>query len=101
MDVCPVVLLNDLSRSVVAFDQSSTLLAAIKMGAKSWLVAAIVPGIERQPLKKVEPSAATVLQLLERWRREALKAGRRIPRIVVSPGRSPRAHQWSPQGSRA
>jgi transposase len=84
MEVCPVVLLNDLSRSVVAFDQSSALVAVIEMGAKSWLVAATVPGIERQPMKKVEPEAATVLQLLERWRREALKAGRRISRIVVA-----------------
>jgi len=54
------------------------------MGAKSWLVAAIVPGIERQPMKKVEPAAATVLQLLERWQQEAMKAGRRISRIVVA-----------------
>jgi transposase len=75
---------NDLSRSVVAFEQSSTLIAVIEMGAKSWLVAASVPGIERQPLKKVEPDAAAVLRLIERWRSEAIEAGRTIARIVVA-----------------
>jgi transposase len=81
---CPVVLANDLSRSVTPFDQSSTLVAVIEMSANSWLVAATVPGIERQPMKKLKPDAPTVLKLLERWRMEALKAGRRIYRIVVA-----------------
>lgn len=75
---------NDLSRSVVAFEQSTTLVAVIEMGANSWLVAATVPGIERQPLKKLEPDAPTLMQLLERWRSEAIKAGRTIARIVVA-----------------
>ena len=46
----PVVQANDLSRSIVAFEQSSTLVVVIEMGARSWLVAASVPGVERQPL---------------------------------------------------
>ena len=75
---------NDLSRSVVPFEQSSTLIAVIEMGAKSRLVAASVPGIERQPLKKLEPDAAAVLRLIERWRSEAIEAGRTIARIVVA-----------------
>lgn len=79
-----MVLANDLSRSVTPFDQSSTLVAVIEMSANSWLVAATVPGIERQPMKKLKPDAPTVLKLLERWRMEALKAGRRIYRIVVA-----------------
>ena len=79
-----MVLANDLSRSVTAFDQSSTLVAVIEMSANSWLVAATVPGIERQPMKKLKPDAPAVLKLLERWRMEALKAGRRISRMVVA-----------------
>ena len=79
-----MALVNDLSRSVIAFDQSSTLVAVVEMGANSWLVAATVPGIERQPLKKLEPDALTLLRLIERWRSEALKAGRTIARMVVA-----------------
>jgi transposase len=75
---------NDLSRSVVSFEQSTTLVVVIEMGARSWLVAGTVPGVERQPLKKLEPDAATVLELIERWRGEAVKAGQTISRVVLA-----------------
>jgi hypothetical protein len=38
-----------LSRSLVALDQNSTIIAAIEMSQSSWLVAGVLPGIERQP----------------------------------------------------
>ena len=44
---------NDFSRSLVTLEQDSTLIAVIEMGQSSWLVAGIVPGIERQSLKKL------------------------------------------------
>ena len=49
---------NDLSRSLVALDQDSTIIAVVEMSQSSWLVAGMLPGIERQPRKKLEPSAA-------------------------------------------
>ena len=48
--------LNDLSRSLVALDQNSTIIAVIELSQSSWLVAGMLPGIERQPRKKLEPS---------------------------------------------
>src|SRR5512132_57998 len=75
---------NDLSRSLAAFDQDSTLIAVIEMSQSSWLVAGIVPGIERQPLKKLEPDEEALLRLLRRWRDEAVTAGRTISRIAVA-----------------
>jgi transposase len=74
--------LNNLSRSLIALEPASTLIAVIEMSLSSWLVAGIVPGIERQPLKKLAVSA--LLRLLHRWREEAEKAGSRIERIVVA-----------------
>jgi transposase len=47
---------DDLSRSLTAFEQDSTLIAIIEMSLRSWLVAGILPGIERHPLKKLELS---------------------------------------------
>src|SRR5262249_58362579 len=44
----------------------------------SWLVRSVVPGVERQPLKKLEPDATALLRLIERWRSEAVRAGRPI-----------------------
>ncbi len=59
---------NDLSRSPVALDQDSTLIAVIEMSQSSWLVAAIVPGLKRQPLKKLAPDPEALFGLLWRWR---------------------------------
>lgn len=75
---------NDLSRSLIALEQDATLIAVIEMGQSSWLVAGIVPGIERQPLKKLAPDRDSLLQLLYRWRKEAIQAGRTIKRIAVA-----------------
>ena len=60
--------LNDLSRSLVALDQDSTIIAVVELSQSSWLVAGVLPGIERQPQKKLEPSAERLLGLLHRWR---------------------------------
>ena len=75
---------NDLSRSLAALDQDSTLIAVIEMSQASWLVGAIVPGVERHPLKKLVPDAEELLRLLQRWRDEATKTGRTIARIAVA-----------------
>ncbi len=67
--------LNDLSRSLTPFDPNQTLTAVIELSQKTWLVAGIIPGVERQPLKKLEPDENQLLKLLWRWRTEAEKAG--------------------------
>src|SRR5215208_3740873 len=75
---------NDLSRSLLTLDQASTLIAVIEMSQSSWLVAAIVPGFERHPLKKLAVDEGVLLRLLQRWRDEAIRAGRVIERITVA-----------------
>ena len=75
---------NDLSRSLVALDQSSTVIAVIEMSRSSWLVAGIIPGVDRHPLKKLEPDQESVLRLLRRWQDEAARAGKTINRIAVA-----------------
>jgi transposase len=75
---------NDLSRSLSALDQDSTLIAVVEMSQSSWLVGGIIPGIERRAAKKLEASEGMLLSLLHRWREEAAKAGRTITRITVA-----------------
>src|SRR4051794_34318728 len=75
---------NDLSRSLVALDQDSTLVVVIEMSQSAWLVAACVPGVERRPLRKLPPDPERLLQQLLRWRDEAIRAGRRIDRLCVA-----------------
>src|SRR5829696_1020524 len=81
---CPMPQSNDLSRSLAAFDQDSTLIAVIETSQSNWLVAGLVPGIARQPLKKLSPAEDELLKLVQRWRNEAAQAGREIKRIVVA-----------------
>jgi len=80
----PMSRLNDLSRSLTSLEQDSTIIAVIEMSQSSWLVAGIIPGIERHPLKKLEPNEVELLRLLTRWRAEATKNGRTITRIAVA-----------------
>src|SRR3954454_8402839 len=54
--------LDDLSRSLTPLEQDSTIISVIEMSQASWLVAGIVPGIERHPLKKLEPSEVELLR---------------------------------------
>jgi transposase len=75
---------NDLSRSLVALDQNSTIIAVVELSQSSWLVGGVLPGIERQPCKKLEPSAERLLGLLHRWRDEVVRAGSNITRIAVA-----------------
>ena len=75
---------DDSSRSLVPFQQDATLVAVIEMSQSSWLVAATVPGVDRQPRKKIVPDETALLRLLLRWRDEAIQSGRTIARITVA-----------------
>ena len=75
---------NDLSRSLVPFEQDNTLVAVIELSQSSWLVAGTVPGVDRRPLKKLDPDEQALLRLLLRWQDEATRAGRTITRIAVA-----------------
>jgi len=75
---------NDLSRSLVAFEQNSTLVAVVELSLKTWLVAGLVPGLTRQPLKRSPADGEALAALLERWRAEAVKRGGRIERVAVA-----------------
>jgi transposase len=80
----PMAKQNDLSRCLATLDQDTTLIAVVEMGQSSWLVAGLVPGLKRNPLKKLAADRDALLQLLLRWRNEAAKAGHAIIRIAVA-----------------
>jgi transposase len=67
-----------------AFVQANTLVVVIEMSLSSWLVAGLIPGVSREPLKKIAPDPDGLLQLVYRWRDEAIKAGKEITRIAVA-----------------
>jgi transposase len=67
-----------------AFVQDSTLVAVIEMSLSSWLVAGMIPGVSRDPLKKIDPNPDELLRLLHRWRDEAVEGGKEVTRIAVA-----------------
>jgi transposase len=75
---------NDSHRSLLPLEQESTLIVVVELSRSSWLVAGLVPGLERHPLKKLEPDEDALLRLLQRWREEAARAGRTITRLAVA-----------------
>jgi transposase len=75
---------NDLSKSLVAFEQDSTLVAVIELSENRWVVGALVPGLTREPLKALPADQDRLLHQLHRWRDEAVKAGKKIERIAVA-----------------
>jgi transposase len=80
----PMQKANDLGRSSTVLEQNSTLIAVIEMSLSSWLVAGIVPGLDRHPLKKLGADEDALLRLLHRWRDEAAEFGHAITRIAVA-----------------
>ena len=54
------------------------------MSRSVWLVAGLLPGIERRPLKKMTPDQNELALLLERWRGEVAATGRCVRRVVVA-----------------
>src|ERR671938_1279283 len=81
---CPMSQRDDLSRSLAPFQQDGTLVAVVELSRSSWLVAGLVPGVERHPLKKLAPDEEALLRLLRRWRDEAAGAGRAVTRVAVA-----------------
>ena len=75
---------RDIGRSTAAFVPEETLVVVVEMSRSAWLVAGLLPGIDRRPLKKLEADENNLMRLLESWRQEALAAGRTIGRIVVA-----------------
>ena len=75
---------SDLSRSVSEFDQPSTIVAVMEVRQSSWMIAGVVPEVDRQPLKKLVPDEKAIHQLLHRWRAEAERNDAQIKRIVVA-----------------
>ena len=74
---------DDSKACLTAFIQDNTIVVVLELSLSSWLVAGMIPGLSREPLKKIAPDPELLLRLLYRWRDEAIKAGKEITRISV------------------
>ena len=65
--------------SPAAFMQDNTLIAVIELGLSNWLVAGLIPGVSREPLKKLEPNPEDLLKLLHGCGTKQLRPEGRSP----------------------
>src|SRR5260370_5103481 len=73
-----------IGQSTATFNPDETLTIVVEMSRSSWLVAGLVPGVERRPLKKLNADEGELLALLKRWTQEAIMAGRTVARVVLA-----------------
>src|SRR5207244_13295497 len=75
-----------LSRSLVALDQNSTIIAVFEMSTRAGSLPACFPAlsVSRARSKKLESSPERLLGLLHRWQDEAVRAGHTIKRIALA-----------------
>ena len=72
---------NDLSRSLVALDQDSTIIAVVELSQSSWLVAGVLPGIERQPRERTDTELSRVYSVSSSNGGIATKSSTRRPPV--------------------
>ena len=70
--------------AATAFAHDSTLVLALELSGKCWEIGAVLPGVARRPRRQLTPrDMAGLLQQIERWKAEALRAGRTVQRTVL------------------
>lgn len=67
-----------------AVDQDSTLVVALQLSAKSWLVGARVPGLSRLSRHAVTPSAVELSELLGKMTERGAAQGKTVTRVVLA-----------------
>lgn len=75
---------DGLSHSLTAFEQDSTLVVVVELAASSWSVGGLVPGLDRQPVKKMAADKYALARQIEAWRGMAEAAGHPIKRVCVA-----------------
>jgi transposase len=58
----------DVARSTTAYPPDEILVVIVEISRSTWLAAGLVPGVDRRPLKKLEPDENGLMRLLESWR---------------------------------
>jgi transposase len=65
-------------------DFDRTLILALEVSAKSWVVAAHVPGLPgSKPRRTLFPTTGALLETVESYRARAARAGKRVDRVVL------------------
>src|SRR5688500_4387245 len=76
--------MTDSPTPTAALDYDSTLILAVEISKKTWVVAAQVPGLAQTKTKqKVTPTAVALMELIDSYRRRAQAAGKAVNRVIL------------------
>ena len=70
--------------SATAPDYDSTIVTVVELSGKSWVVGSRVPGVARQSKHSIKARWEDLVALLDRLRRRAAAAGKRVDRVVLA-----------------
>jgi len=74
----------ELRTPATAFDHDITVVAAMELSGKSWIISGAIPGVDRRPKKTVAVGdIAGVADVLKSWGEEAARAGKPVSRTIV------------------
>lgn len=80
----PMSTIIQLRKPTTAFDHDSTLVIAMELSGKSWIISAAIPGIDRRPKRTVAVGGIDeLLVVVSGWQAEALRAGKVVTRVVA------------------
>ena len=81
----PMTEFFDAHRPATAFDHDSTLVVAMELSGKYWQLGAVIPGVSRRAKVSVKARDINeVISVVDRWKAEAVRAGRTISRVVAA-----------------
>src|SRR6202045_5207898 len=73
------------STNILPVDYDQTLVLAIELSNKSWVLAAQVPGLSQIKAKQtIEPDKNGLLAAIDGYRTRAAAAGRSVKRVITS-----------------
>ena len=70
--------------ATAALDYDSTLIGALELSSKKWVVAVQLPGSKKHSRHVVEPNSPALAALIERLKARSLVAGRPILRMILT-----------------
>ena len=74
----------ELRTPATTFDHETTVVAAMELSGKSWIISGAIPGVDRRPKKTFAVGdIASVADVLKGWRKEAAQAGKLVSRTIV------------------
>ena len=76
-----------------ALDYNSTIIGALELSEKKWVLAVQMPGVSRHSRHVLEACGDGLASFVERLKARCAAAGRRRPRVARTPGRQGRARQ--------